>query len=538
MTTSPSVFSPSSSPIAPALFATSSQPAVQSAIPLSQPIVSPTVPLQPVNPITPLQPVNPITPSQPVSLPTLSQPVNLTIPPQPANPIIPSQPVTPITSPQPVNPAPLPSPSLATFPVTAPPQSIIQQPSFSAPIITPTNTPPFETQVAENSTLNLSALPVSQATPPAPPQSVSLSTPDLQAPIVSTPITHSEGSPSINPSIEATSVPESQKRLTPVDNTSTDLYRKYRPQALADFHGQPAAVHSVSQWFSDPKSPCPQAILITGPTGTGKSTLARIIATMLDATTAFDYMEINIGEENGIDLIRSLSERVQYRSHTGKNRVFFLDETALMRNNAQQALLKLLEQLPPKIYIILATTHPQKLESTVRNRCVTLALKSLDNNALLASLNTVLAAEQRTLEPEVVSRLIETSGGSGRQLMTSLQRILTSDKSAGQLLMLSEVDTPVEGEISKKVGYVLAGWNRVASWHEFRSLLGQLDFKATSPETLRNYVLSCLKTALLKSDNPDKIARMIHVFRNPYFNSADGTTFLADAFFAYSVLTQ
>ncbi len=320
-------------------------------------------------------------------------------------------------------------------------------------------------------------------------------------------------------------------------DTSTDLYRKYRPQTLEHFHGQPAAAHSVSKWFSDPGSPCPQAILITGPSGVGKSTLARIIAHMLEATSVFDYQEINIGEENGIDLIRSLSDKVQYRSHTGKNRVFFLDETALMRGNAQQALLKILEQLPPKIYIILATTHPQKLETTVRNRCVTLALKLLANDALLTTLNTVLAAEQRTLEPEVVARLIETSAGSGRQLMTTLQRILTSDKATGQLAMLSEVDTPVEGELAKEIAWTYAGWHPAKSWTEFSALLSQLDLKATTPESLRIFILSCCKKALLDSATPERLARIIHVFRNPYYNAADPAVFLADAFFAYSVLT-
>ncbi len=455
-------------------------------------------------------------------------------------------------TPAPFSPAPITSPVAPTVfatpqappqaftPPVPTPQSFVQpvaQPAMPATFSTPTpqiqnptnaelqqfvnNVPNAATTLGQNplpvlpeaSQQPIQAAPVATSMPAATPQ-----VPIAQAPVPPNPI--------------PTVIPQ-----TISSDPSTDLYRKYRPQTLEHFHGQNAASHSVSKWFSDPNSPCPQAILITGPSGVGKSTLARIIANMLEATSAFDYQEINIGEENGIELVRSLSDRVQFRSHTGKNRVFFLDETALMRSNAQQALLKILEQLPPKIYIILATTHPQKLESTVRNRCVTLALKPLLPDALLATLNTVLAAEQRTLEPEVVARLIETSGGSARQLMTTLQRILTSDKTQGQLTMLSEVDTPVEGELAKEIAWTYAGWQPAKPWTEFRTMLAQLDLKATTPESLRIFILGCCKKSLLNSANPEQIARIIHVFRNPYYNVADPAVFLADAFFAHSVLS-
>lgn len=323
--------------------------------------------------------------------------------------------------------------------------------------------------------------------------------------------------------------------------SSDDLYRKYRPQTLDAFFGQEAAAHSVHKWFTDPAQSCPQAILITGASGVGKSTLARIIANMLGAVTDFDYKEYNIGDDNGIDLIRELSEKVQYRSHTGGNRVFFLDETALMRKNAQQALLKVLEQLPKKIYIILATTHPQSLEPTVRNRCVALNLNQIDKVALGKTLDAVLAAENRALTPKVRDRLIEVAGGSARNLLTLLQRLLTSDKEEGQIIMLNQTEMSVEGDsVVYTLGQMFAGWKPVQAWQEIQGMLKQIDFKAvaTTPEACRNTILGCCKTAILQSQQPQKIAEVIQAFRHNYFNVADAAVFISDVFFAYCALTR
>ena len=153
------------------------------------------------------------------------------------------------------------------------------------------------------------------------------------------------------------------------------LYNDYRPKTLEEVVGHEEIKESLKSLFKEKTSP--HAFLFSGPSGTGKTTFARIIANMLGGNG--DIIEVNTANTNGIDFIRELNEIAKYPSLFGKSKVFILDEGQMLTREGQNAILKLFEDSPKHSYFILATTDPQKLLPTLKNRCLSFTLKSLSN---------------------------------------------------------------------------------------------------------------------------------------------------------------
>lgn len=145
------------------------------------------------------------------------------------------------------------------------------------------------------------------------------------------------------------------------------LHIEHRPSNLSEIFGNKAIVESLTSIF-ERKSDYPHAFLFHGPTGCGKTTLARIVAKMLKCDKPEEY---NMANLRGIDAVRTLVEECVYLPLTGHNRVYILDEIHRQTKDAQNALLKLLEDPPEHVYFILGTTDPEQLIATLRGRCHT-----------------------------------------------------------------------------------------------------------------------------------------------------------------------
>jgi DNA polymerase-3 subunit gamma/tau len=160
-----------------------------------------------------------------------------------------------------------------------------------------------------------------------------------------------------------------------LDNKYIPLYRKYRPQTLQDYFGNKQLKTTVKKMLAN--NTLPHAILLSGNSGSGKTTLARIIAKELNCS-GIDLTEFNIADTNGVDSIRDLIENANYRPMISQNRVYILDECHQMTTQAQNALLKVLEEPKPWVYFILCTTDPQKLLNTIKSRTTQFAVKPLE----------------------------------------------------------------------------------------------------------------------------------------------------------------
>ena len=221
----------------------------------------------------------------------------------------------------------------------------------------------------------------------------------------------------------------------------TALYRKYRPQGFDDVVGQEPVVRTLKNAVS--AGNVRQAYLFAGPRGTGKTSLARILAKALNcaqgptpdpdgtchacqaiaAGTSLDVVEMDAASQRGIDDIREIRERVVLQPVEGRYKVYILDEAHQLTDAAFNALLKLIEEPPPHLVFVFCTTELQKMLPTVRSRCQTFVLSRPRLPEIVRYLKSV--AEGESIEaPEAALALIARSArGSFRDAVSTLDQL-------------------------------------------------------------------------------------------------------------------
>ncbi len=224
------------------------------------------------------------------------------------------------------------------------------------------------------------------------------------------------------------------------------LARKYRPQNFSDLIGQEPMVRTLTNAFDSGR--IPQAWMLTGVRGVGKTTTARILARALNYKTDtidkptihmdklgehckaimegrhVDVIEMDAASHTGIDDIREIIEQVRYRPVAARFKVYIIDEVHMLSTQAFNGLLKTLEEPPPHVKFIFATTEIRKVPVTVLSRCQRYNLRRVDSNVLAAHLRKISDLEKIEAEDSALVMIARAGEGSVRDALSILDQAI------------------------------------------------------------------------------------------------------------------
>jgi DNA polymerase-3 subunit gamma/tau len=221
------------------------------------------------------------------------------------------------------------------------------------------------------------------------------------------------------------------------------FYRKWRPQLLSEVFGQEHVTTTLLNALANER--VTHAYLFCGPRGTGKTSTARILAKAINCLTngkgepcnkcemcqsitdgrALDVIEVDAASNRGIDEIRNLREKVNYAPNQARRKVYIIDEVHMLTKEASNALLKTLEEPPPHVVFILATTETNKILPTILSRCQRFDFHRLSLNDVVTKMAHICKGEGIEIGTESIKLIARSATGSMRDAENLLQQMMT-----------------------------------------------------------------------------------------------------------------
>jgi DNA polymerase III subunit gamma/tau len=247
------------------------------------------------------------------------------------------------------------------------------------------------------------------------------------------------------------------------------LYRRYRPRRFSEVKGQDHVVRALRTAVAEGREG--QAYLFSGPRGTGKTTSARILAKVLNCENprdgepccecesclavergvSYDVHELDAASNNGVDAMRDLIEKASLGT-PGRHKVYILDEVHMLSRAAEAALLKTLEEPPPHVVFVLATTDPQKMSDTIRSRTQHLQFHLLPADTLAEHARWVAADAGLDVSEAALEQALSRGGGSARDTLSALELVASTGDEGMEVVQLDEF---VEAMIDRDSGRAL-----------------------------------------------------------------------------------
>jgi DNA polymerase-3 subunit gamma/tau len=293
------------------------------------------------------------------------------------------------------------------------------------------------------------------------------------------------------------------------------LFNKYRPESFEDVLGNEEALRSAEKALS--KKNHSHVYLLSGPPGTGKTTIARIMAKMVGASE-MDIREINTSSARGIDTAREIIQQMRMLPMDGNAIVYILDECHKFTNDMQNALLKPLEDTPEHVYFFLCTTEPGKLIAAIKSRCREIKTKTLPADAILSIIKRVNKLEKLNIDKEALEQIADLSEGSPRRALVVLESLADADDKDKNKILQNSATADEDPEIIELARMLL---NEKNGWREIAALLKKLkeNGKLDEPETVRYIVLGYMNTVLLSGKKIPRAILALEAFSEPTYNT-------------------
>lgn len=295
------------------------------------------------------------------------------------------------------------------------------------------------------------------------------------------------------------------------------LARKWRPNSFAELVGQEHVVTAISNALDNNR--LHHAYLFTGTRGVGKTTIARIFSKSLNCETGMsaspcgkcdtcreieqgnyvDLLEIDAASRTKVEDTRELLDNVQYKPTRGEYKVYLIDEVHMLSKHSFNALLKTLEEPPPHVKFLLATTDPQKLPVTILSRCLQFNLKALSRSQISEQLSHILGEEKLEFEAEAIAQLSRAAMGSMRDALSLTDQAIAQ----GNGVVSSSIVTQMLGLMDKGqvLKLVFAIINKDAN--SVMEQVEQLSYQAPDYGQLLAEILSLLHQVALTQFVPD-----------------------------------
>jgi DNA polymerase III gamma/tau subunit len=297
-----------------------------------------------------------------------------------------------------------------------------------------------------------------------------------------------------------------------------ELYKKYRPKLFKEIIGQDEAVEQMKEWIKTESTP--HTILFSGPTGVGKTSAAHIMAKKLKCFK-HNKIEVNAASSRGVDEARNIERNMRAEPLSGGSLVWIIDEAHKLTGDAQNALLKPLEDTPNWVYFMLASSVPNKLLKTIRGRCTELAFRGLSPDQIRGLLQYVCVDAKLNVFEDVLDKISEIADGSARKALVVLQQAATTKDEEKQMAI-------VMNSICEKEAFELwkALVQRTPSWGKISAVLRDIKKRKDDAEGIRQLIMACATTKMIDNHkDASRGADILNHFRDHYYeNGINGLT--------------
>jgi DNA polymerase-3 subunit gamma/tau len=294
---------------------------------------------------------------------------------------------------------------------------------------------------------------------------------------------------------------------------SEEFHRKYRPEKLDEVFGQDHIVKSLEVKFKSKK--IPHACLFIGESGTGKTTLARIIANELGCTNSKNIIELDVGVYTGVDKARELITYLKYPA-MGKVGIKYviLDEVHMASKSFFNAFLKILEEPQKHVYFALCTTEGEKIPQTIKTRCLEFNLREVDEEELEELIDCVVGEEEIEIPKEASALMAREAQGSPRRALRLLEKCVGCET-------IEEIKDILESieDSEEVIALCRLLVSKELSWKKASKLLKKL--KESNAEGVRIQIINYLKACLLNSSDrqAEKFMFLMSKFLEPFSKS-------------------